>query len=47
MRRLRRLADEVRNSHPAEGALLAEIQQEIRLVITGFREKYREDLDDV
>lgn len=44
---LRRLATEIRNSHPAEGPLLAEIQQEVRLVITRFRERYKEDLEYV
>ncbi|MEY9927470.1 MoxR-like ATPase [Catenulispora sp. GP43] len=47
LRLLRRLATEVRNSHPAEGALLKEIQDEVRGTITRFRERYREELDDV
>ncbi len=47
MRQLRRLAIEVRNGHPAEGGVLAEIQQEVRNTITSFRERYREELDDV
>jgi MoxR-like ATPase len=44
---LRRLGTEIRNGHPAEGALLVEIQQEVRLVITRFRERYQEDLEYV